>query len=317
MKTIQLPGIPRPVSQICLGTAYLGSREDEQTSFAILDAYFERGGRFLNTAHEYGYGRSERTVGKWIRERGVRDQIVLTSKCGEDSQKSDCRAMSPEELFEDIDETLGRTGLDYVDFYLLHIDDERIPAGEIVDALNEMRNQGKILHYGCSNWACRRILEAFEWSDAHDLPRFAVNEIEMNLAFLNRLPEVMCKWMNDEFIAFHQSSGMAVGAYSPICNGLLTKYLRDGDTRAWNEWQIRTYAGERTMNRARRIGKLARETGYAPTQLQLAWVLAQPYGFPVFPILGARTVDQLTDSLTALDCTLTQDMIDYLTGEEA
>lgn len=312
MKTILLPGVPRPVSQLCLGAAYLGSREDDETSFAILDTYFERGGRFINTAHEYGHGKSEQLVGRWIRERGVRSQITLTSKCGEDSTQPDCRAMSPEELFEDIDETLSRTGLDYVDFYLPHIDDERIPAGEIVDALNEMRIQGKIRHYGCSNWSCRRIREAFEWSDAHGLPRFAVSEIEMNLASINPQPGALCRWADEDTISFHQSTGMAVGAYSPICNGLLSKYLRDGDTRAWRDWQVSTYACERTFERARRVGKLAEETGYTPTQIQLAWVLAQPYGFPVFPILGARNTDQLKETLLALDVTLTRDMIGYL-----
>lgn len=318
MKTIHLPGVSRPVSQLCLGTAYLGSREDDQTSFAIMDTYYERGGRFLNTAHEYGFGKSEQIIGKWIRERGVREEIVVTSKCGEDGHKPDCRAMSPEELFEDIDETLSRTGLDYVDFYLLHIDDERIPAGEIVNALNEIRKQGKIRYYGCSNWTCARITEANEWADRNGCPRFVMNEIEMNLAILNPpQPGVFCKWMNEDFIAFHRKNGLAAGGYSPICNGLLTKYLRDGDTRVWSEWQIKTYANEHTFARARRVGQLAKESGFTPTQIQLAWVLAQPYGFPVFPILGARTVDQLKDSLTALDCTLTQDMLDYLTDKEA
>ena len=100
MKTIQLPNIERPVSQICLGTAYLGSREDEQTSFAIMDAYFEHGGRFFNTAHEYGEGLSEKTVGKWIRQRGVRSQIMLTSKCGEDHKKPGMLTKkTPEEAF--------------------------------------------------------------------------------------------------------------------------------------------------------------------------------------------------------------------------
>jgi len=310
MKTIKLPGVARPVSQACLGTAYLGSREDEKTSFAIMDAYYERGGRFFNTAHEYGDGLSEKVVGKWIRERGVRDQVMLTSKCGEDRSIDNWCAMHAEDIFEDIDETLSRTGLDYVDFYLLHLDDPTVPAGEIVDAMHEIQKQGKILYYGCSNWSCERISEANEWAKKRGYSGFMMDEIEMNLADLN--PTNPFKWMNDEVAAFHHASGVAVGAYSSICNGLLTKYLRTGDMRMWDERQVSVYANERTFEKARRIGKVAAETGFTPTQIQLAWVLSQPYGLPCFPIVGARTVAQLEDSFGALDCTLTKDIVDYL-----
>ncbi|MCR5682310.1 MAG: aldo/keto reductase, partial [Clostridiales bacterium] len=97
MRTIRLKGVGFPVSAVCLGTAYLGSREDDETSFAILDTYYEAGGRFFNTAHEYGDGNSERVIGKWLRARGIpREDIVLTSKCGEDGTRPDARAMHAE-----------------------------------------------------------------------------------------------------------------------------------------------------------------------------------------------------------------------------
>ena len=317
MKTIQLPGVDFPVSQVCLGTAYMGSREDEATSFAILDEYFEQGGRFLNTAHEYGLGASERTVGKWIRERGVRDQIILTSKCGEDATKPRAVAMHAEELFEDIDETLQRTGLEQMDFYLLHLDDPEVPVGEIVDAMYEIRRQGKIRYYGCSNWSCERQQEAADWADAHGYPRFAVDEIEMNLCRLNWVSrEFHLKWMDEEAIADHQRTGMPAAAYSPIASAVLSKYLRDGDTRAWLEWQVRNYANDDNFAMARRLQKLEEETGFTTVQLQLAFVLAQPYGFPTFPILGASKVSQLKESLKALECPMTDDMIRYLLKKE-
>jgi len=317
MKTIFLPGVERPVSQLCLGTAYLGHREDDETSFAIMDAYYEAGGRFLNTAHEYGNGHSERVVGKWIRERGIRDEITLTSKCGEDHSKPGAVAMHAEELFEDIDETLSRSGLDYVDFYLLHLDDPTVPVGEIMDALYEIRRQGKILYYGCSNWSIERQQEAAAWADAHGYPRFAIDEIEMNLARKNRPNHgSSIKWLDDEYIAYHENTAMAVGAYSPICNGLFTKYLRDGDTSAWLPWQLASYENEYNFEAARRVQKAAYETGLTPTQLQLAWVLSQPYNFTCFPIVGARTVDQLKDSLGGVGVELPRDVIDYLRPKE-
>ncbi len=315
MKTVSLPGIEQPVSEICLGTAYLGYREDEKTSFAILDAYYAAGGRFLNTAHEYGDGLSETTVGKWIRERGVRAEMTVTSKCGEDQQKPKSLAMHAEELLEDLDQSLSRAGFDYFDFYLLHVDDETVPVGEIVDAMYEMKRAGKIRYYGCSNWSIERQEEAAAWADSRGIPRFAVDEIEMNLATPNvRNREYNCKWLDGEYAAYHRSTGMPVGAYSPIANGILTKYLRDGDTRAWNAHQNRMYTNERTFEAARRVGRVAEETGYTPTQVQMAWILSQPLGFPCFPIVGARTPEQLADSLGSVSCELTPDMIRYLRG---
>ncbi len=317
MKTIQLPGIPFPVSQVCLGTAYLGSREDQETSFAIMDTYYEYGGRFLNTAHEYGGGLSERTIGKWVRERGVRDQVIVTSKCGEDHSKPMARAMHPDELREDIDETLSRTGFDYVDFYLLHIDDPDLPVSDIVGTMNELRKEGKIRYYGCSNWSVERMEEAAAWADANGCPRFVMDEIEMNLTRRNTVNhESIDKWMDGEYIEYHERTGMPVAAYSPVSNAILSKYLRDGGTQAWSEHQLRIYLNDYNFEVARRVGKLAQETGFSPTQLQLAFILAQPYGFPCFPILGARNVAQLKDSLGGLECPMTRDMIDYLTCKE-
>ena len=317
MKTIRLPGIPFPVSQICLGCAYLGSREDAETSYAILDTYFSYGGRFLNTAHEYGHGLSEQTVGRWVRERGVRDQVLVTSKCGEDHSKPHSLAMRPDELREDIDETLSRTGFDYVDFYLLHLDDVSVPVPDIVGTMEEIRQQGKIRFYGCSNWSVERMTEASAWAKANACPGFVLDEIEMNLTHRNTVNhEALTKWLDDEYIAYHRKTGMPVAAYSPVANALLTKYLRDGDTRAWLPYQLKSYNNEYNFEIARRLGKLSQETGFTPTQLQLAFVLAQPWGFACFPILGARTVAQLTDSLGGLDCPMTQDMIDYLTPKE-
>ena len=156
MKTIQIPGVEFPVSQFCLGCAYLGSRESEELSFALMDCYYEHGGRFLNTAHEYSEGASERTVGKWMRERGVRTEMIVTTKGGEDRRVPGIRALHREDLLEDIDESLMRTGFDYFDFYLLHVDDVRVPVEEVVSTMEEMRKAGKIRYYGCSNWTAAR-----------------------------------------------------------------------------------------------------------------------------------------------------------------
>ena len=313
MKTIQIPGVDFPVSQFCLGCAYLGSRESEEVSFELMDYYYEHGGRFLNTAHEYAEGASERTVGKWVRTRGVRSEMIVTSKGGEDRRVPDMLAMRREDIIEDVDESLLRAGFDHFDFYLFHVDDPTVPVEEALTAMEDIRKTGKIRYYGCSNWTVARQKEAIEYAAAHGLSGFRVDEVEMNLARINRSNKTcVSKWVDEEYIGHHKNSGMAVAAYSPLASGALAKLIRDGDTRSWKDWQLDWYDLPYNHEVARRLQKLGEETGYTPSQLQLAWVLSEPYGFPTFAVCGASRLSQLKETIAAVDITLTPDMLAYL-----
>lgn len=313
MKTIQLPGISFPVSCLCLGCAYYGSRESEAVSFQLLDIFYERGGRFLNTAHEYGRGLSEQTIGRWIRDRNVRDEMAITSKIGEDHDKPYARAMKRHELLEDIDETLSRVGYDYIEFALLHIDDPEVSVEEILETMEEIRHAGKILYYGCSNWSVDRMVEADTLAKQHGYDGFRVNEIEMNLARSNPANEVRTtKWVDETYAAYHRKTQMAVGAYSPLASGALTKLIIDSELNNSREYNKRAYATSYNLEIARRLYALSDQTGHASAQIQIAWLLSQPYGFPVFPILGARTPEQLIDCIGSLDIALTSHQLAYL-----
>ncbi len=313
MNTIQIPGVEFPVSQFCLGCAYLGSREPEELSFDLMDYYYAKGGRFLNTAHEYAEGASERTVGKWIRERGVRSEMIVTSKGGEDRRVPGSLAMHREDLFEDVDESLLRAGFDYFDFYLLHVDDVTVPVEEVVSTMEEIRKSGKIRYYGCSNWTVARQKEAAVFAKAHGMNGFRVDEVEMNLTRINRSNETcVSKWLDDEYIAHHKISDMAVGAYSPVASGVLARLVQDGSTERWSAGQKNWYDLPYNHEVAQRLKKLSEETGYSMMQLQLAYVLAQPYGFPNFAISGSATMEQLVENMEALEIKMTSDMIEYL-----
>ena len=313
MKMIQIPGVEFPVSQFCLGCAYLGSREPEDLSFALMDYYYEKGGRFLNTAHEYSNGASERTVGKWIRQRGVRGEMIVTSKGGEDRRVPSALAMHREDLLEDVDESLMRAGFDYFDFYLLHVDDVTVPVEEVVSTMEEIRQSGKIRYYGCSNWTVARQQEAAAFAKAHGMSGFKVDEVEMNVAKINRSNETcVSKWLDEEYIAHHKTSGMAVGAYSPIASGVLAKLAEEGNTDGWSAHAKSWYDLPYNYEVARRLKKLSEETGHSVIQLQLAYVLSQPHGFPNFAISGSSTREQLVENMKALEISMTSDMIEYL-----
>ena len=317
MKSVQIPGVEFPVSQFCLGCAYLGSRESEELSFELMDYYYEKGGRFLNTAHEYSDGASERTVGKLIKERGVRSQMIVTSKGGEDRRVPSSLAMHREDLIEDVDESLIRAGFDYFDFYLLHVDDATVSVEEVVSTMEEIRKSGKIRYYGCSNWTVARQQEAAAFAKAHGLSGFKVDEVEMNVAKINRSNDTcISKWLDDEYIAHHKTSGMAVGAYSPVASGVLAKLAMDGNTDRWSAHAKGWYDLPYNHEVARRLKTMSEETGYTMIQLQLAYVLAQPYGFPNFAISGSSSMTQLVENLKAIEIQMTPDMIKFLHPQE-
>lgn len=318
MKTVQIQNVPFAVSQICLGTAYLGSRESDELSFQIMDYYFDHGGRFLNTAHEYGKGQSERCIGDWLRQRKNRDKLVITSKCGEDNSAPNCLAMRRADLWEDIDESLSRLGTDYLDFYLLHLDDKSVEVEEIVSTMEDIRRSGKIRYYGCSNWDPSRQRQAAAYAEAHGIPGFVIDEIEHNLTRKNIPNEGSTgKWLDESFIALHEEDGVCVGSYSALSHGVFSKYIRDGGFQNLSEYDIRHYYNANTEEIARRIQTLCKETGWTASQIQLAWQASSPYSFPCFSIIGASKLYQLEDAMAASDLTLSPDMVSYLRPDPA
>ncbi len=316
MKKINLPGVSFPVSAVCLGTAYYGSRDSEELARQKLDHYYSCGGRFLNTAHEYGLGTSEEVIGRWLRDHKLRQEMVITTKGGEDLSRPRVMAMSRAELIEDIDESLVRLGMDYVDFFLLHIDDPEIPVAEIMDTLHDLKVAGKLLHYGCSNWSIERMVEAAAYADKKGIDRFVMHEIEWNLARSNRVnKDLHIKWLDDEYIAYHEKTKLAVGAYSPLAVGMFAKYARTGDFSGLTEWQQKAYASAYNARMAKKLQRLARETGFTISQLQIGYLCSQPRQFAVFPIVGSSSLAQLQESLAGVHCDFTREMLEFLEEE--
>ena len=321
MKTINIPGVSFPVSQICLGTAFFNSEKyvPKDRSFELMDYYFRQGGRFFNTAHEYGNGLSELCLGEWVRTRGVRDQVILTSKGGEDATRiPHCRAMRREELLEDIDESLERMGLEYLDFYMLHLDDPSVSVEEIVGTMEDIKNAGKIRYYGSSNWSPERQREAAAYAKKMGYQGFVIDEIEYSVARSNNVNENKgIKWLDESFVELHEEDGMCVGAYSALAHGIFQKYAKNGSFEKSgglisDDGWYKIFSNPYNREVAERLVKLSKETGWSVVQIQLAWLADHPHNFPCFSIIGASKIYQLEDSLAASDITLTPDMISYL-----
>src|SRR5918911_4469580 len=156
-----VPGIQKPVARLVQGTMMINAESPEKF-FPLLDAVFELGCNTFDTAHNYWSGASERTLGRWINERGVRDQVVVIDKGAH--YNVDRKRVTPFDITSDIYDSLARLKSDYIDVYLLHRDDPNVPVGPIIEVLNEHLRAGRIHAFGASNWTPERIEQANEYA---------------------------------------------------------------------------------------------------------------------------------------------------------
>jgi aryl-alcohol dehydrogenase-like predicted oxidoreductase len=320
MKYIHIPGTDLHTSSICLGTGGLGSTNNQQESFNLLDAFTEQGGNFLDTAKIYAdwlpieRSISEKTIGAWMRQRGNRNRVIVATK----GAHPDLAAMhiprsSPGEIIADLDASLQHLGTDVIDLYWLHRDDPSRPEAEIVDTLNSQVTAGKIRYFGCSNWHAGRIQAAQAYAQAHGLMGFSGNQMLWSLAQVDMeaIPDKTLANMDAETYTYHKSSGMAAIPYSSQAGGLFNK-MAEGSLGQMNAGIRSMYPALENEVRFTRLQQLAKDTGLSTTQMALGYLLSQP--FPVIPIVGCRTQAQLNDSLSAAEVSLNTDQVKYLEG---
>lgn len=313
--------MPLAPSRICLGTAEFGSRIDSKTSWAVMDAYAEAGGNFIDTAHIYaawlpqGWGASERTVGEWVRRCGLRNKLVLATKGGHPPlDKMDVGRCGPDALESDLSESLERLGVDHVDLYWLHRDDPQRPVCEIVDVLSAWVRQGRIKAYGVSNWTLPRIQASL--TDTHDRSLPAPVASQLGYAFASRQTDTgspsPMRYMDPETHAWQVRTGFPVVAYSSQATGYFGT-----DNCSWAQKGFpgeapagRSYDTLENRKQLLRAIQVAGERGVTANQIALAFLLHQP--FPVTPIIGTHQVEHVREAMGALDIRLSPEEMDRL-----
>ena len=292
-----MDGVDKPVSRIVMGTL---NRHDLRHASVMYDDYFELGGNGFDTARTYGSGRSEATLGRWLRNRGVRDQAVVITK---GAHTPDCY---PEVVTTQLAQSLDALGTDYVDVYLLHRDNPEVPVGEFVDVLDEHASAGRIRAFGGSNWSIGRFEEANEYASKHGRTGFSVLSNNFSLARMIEPPWEGCvsasgpesrRWLEARQVPLLSWSSQAQGFFAT-----------DGPGNFPASWH-----SDDNVERRERARTLAKEKGVEPTTMALAYVLAQP--FPVFPIIGPATMRETASSLEALTVQITPDEVAWLNLE--
>jgi aryl-alcohol dehydrogenase-like predicted oxidoreductase len=304
------------VSALCLGTMQFGWTADEDQSLAVLDAAYEAGINFIDTADIYSRwvegnpgGVSESIIGRWWRKAGIeRNKLILASKVrgpmGDDPNQA---GLSRQHILWSIEHSLERLQTDYLDLYQLHWPDDDTAIEETLRTLDDLVRNGTVRNIGCSNFKAWQLVESLWASDAHHGVSFVSLQPHYNLLHRSEYEEdleVVCR-----------RYGLAVIPYSPLAGGVLTgKYARHGDStdsqRASSQ-RIQSYLQmDSTWVLLDVLKQVGDDHGKSTSQIALAWLLNRES--ITSPIIGPRTIDQLEDNLGGVGVELTAAQIEAI-----
>jgi aryl-alcohol dehydrogenase-like predicted oxidoreductase len=324
MQRKQLPRTNLHVSLIGLGTDYLGSQVDRKLSMQILDRYVESGGNFIDTAELYarwipaGEHQSEKLIGDWLRQRGLRDELVISTKGAHPRLESmDVPRLSKREIESDLDSSLQRLGVDSIDIYWAHRDAPSIPVEEILLALDGFRKAGKIKNSGFSNWHQNRAEAAREVALRLGIPGFVASQNMWSLGQVN-LTNADPTWayIDQDFVRWHVAHNFGAFPYLTQANGYFRRLEQNNLDQVAADARVRTlFDHSENRQRFQRIQVLQKRTGLAANQIVLGYLLNQP--FPVFPLIGPKNTADLEDSLSCANVSLSTEDIVFLERGEA
>ncbi len=297
------------VSELCLGTMQWGYTAGEESAFAVMDAFVEYGGNFLDTADFYARwidsergGISETIIGRWMRERGNREHIILATKVyqpmGEGPNE---RGLSRKHILEGVEASLRRLQTDYIDLYQAHAFDVETPIDETLKAFDDLQRCGKVRYVGAANYPAWRLMEALWRADVNHTVRYDSLQPHYNLVHRAEF-ESGLKTICEQY-------QIGVIPYSSLAGGFLSGKYQRGQraTSKRAESVLKRYDHERAWRTIEMVQRIADELESTPSAVSLAWLLAQPV--VTAPITGANSVEQLRQSLPALDITLTASQI--------
>ena len=282
------------VSRLCLGTMNFGGHASEADSFAMMDKALDLGINFFDTANRYGgragIGATEEIIGRWLAQGGRRERIVLATKVyGAMGEGANDRGLSAYHIRRACEDSLRRLQTDHIDLYQMHHIDREVPWEEIWQAMEQLVREGKVLYVGSSNFAGWQIAQANSIAAARQF---------MGLISEQSLYNLNARMIELEVIPACRAYGLGIIPWSPLAGGLLGGALQKAATgrRADEHAQqnVEKYRGQLEAYEA-----LCRDLGEQPADVALAWLLHNPA--VTAPIIGPRTIDQLTGSIRALE----------------
>jgi aryl-alcohol dehydrogenase-like predicted oxidoreductase len=303
------------LSALCLGAMWFGTRTDEATAFAILDRFVEAGGSVIDTSDNYAFwaengagGESEAVLGRWLADRGARDQVVISTKVGAQptvpgtSYRESAEGLSASAIRSAVDGSLRRLGTDRIDVYWAHIEDRTVPIEETVDAFASLVEEGTVGVVGASNHALWKVERARAVARAQSRPGYTCLQLRHSYVRprldVTRPDDHVFGNVDAETLDYVRSEpDMSLWAYSPLLNGTYARPDRPLHP---------VYDHPGTPARLAALQEVAAKTGATANQVVLAWLMGGDP--PAIPIVGVSSVAQLEEVLAAADLDLGDDL---------
>ena len=318
MRYIKIKNTVLKASIICLGVANIGVKITEKDSYRLLDEYIKEGGNFIDTARVYSNwepgekNRSERILGEWLKSKKNREKIVLATKGGHPRlDNMENPRLSKKEVNEDLNGSLETLQTDYIDLYYLHRDDPQKPIEEIMDMLHDFEKSGKIRYYGCSNWSPQRIKNAQEYAKEKNYQGFVANSMLWNIGVYNMKkladPTLVC--FSKDMYDLHKNYDITAIPYSSQSKGFFAK-LNSDKKRDKEKTKKSNYNTAENLNIYKNLLKITEKLDMSITEIVLSYLISQD--IDTIPIVGCRTIEQLKDSLKAVNKKIPQEILHKL-----
>ncbi|MDQ0113782.1 aldo/keto reductase [Paenibacillus harenae] len=280
-----------------VGNTMMYPKVTEDMGKEIIHAALDHGIDFIDTAYLYGLGRSEELIGEALQQRGIREQVVLSTKASSNPQFAEGGLEvdnSPAALRQAVEDSLQRLRTDYIDIFFLHFPNSHTPLDEAAAALAELKREGKIRAIGASNL------------DFNQLQQF---NADRHLDILQTEYSLLARKAEEQIIPYCLQHGISVIPIFPLSSGLLAgRYNKDDvftDTARMNHPLFQREAYLESLERVERLKAFAQQKRQEPAQIALAWLLQQPGVDHIIP--GASRPEQIEDNLRTLDVQLSED----------
>lgn len=297
------------VAPINFGGNVFGWTLDEKESFNILDQFAGGGFNFIDTADTYSWwvngkgGQSEEIIGKWMKQRGNRDELVIATKVGSETKEHDFD-ISKKHILKSVDESLARLQTDHIDIYYTHFDDHKTPVEETLEAYDEIIKAGKVRYIAASNVSPERLRESFEAADKNNLPKYVALQPHYNLLERQKF--------ETEYADLVKEYDLSVFSYWSLAAGFLTgKYRTEEDlAKSARGEGVRKYLNEKGTEVLKALDQISEKHETTQASVALAWLLANP--LVTAPIVSATSKSQLETLFQAPELNLSSEDIELL-----
>lgn len=335
MKKQRMKGTGLDLSRICLGTGNFGEKLDRKQAFELLDRFRDMGGNFIDTANVYCRwvpgleNSSEQYIGQWLKERNAPGHMAVATKGGHyDFSRPERSRVNPADISRDLEESLKTLGVDCIDLYWLHRDDETRDIGQILDFMEELVRQGKIRYYGASNFRRERLEAAERYAQSHGIKGFCAVSNQWSAASVNPgwnlNPDPSLVIMDEDLYQWHKKGLVPAAPFSSSAHGFFSKLHRAGIqapegnvsredvSRALKESTMaeglkRAYMNQRNLKLYGILSRAAGDYGLSLFAMSQVYFFNRP--FQVFPVCAVSAADQLLDFEAAEQCVLDKELI--------